>query len=274
MAAIGRTLLTGVGMGNPINVTFDGNPRWKAGGITPSWATVAAVSGADVTTKEGFVVPIGSKYLRYGQVMCKITTANAQTVTVTGTPTGGTFSYSLTDPTTMNIATVTLAFDAAVATHQAAIDAAIGANKITVSGAGALPGNVHTLTVSGQALYVAFPTAVLTANALTGGTAPTAAFATTAGATSGQFGPFDSAASDGRQTLLQGRCFILNETLLEYSQLGTYVPSPTPTVVGAIEGGRVWKSRVLATNGSASLAAGPTYANLQAAMPGIEFVEN
>jgi hypothetical protein len=275
MAALGRTTLTGVGMGNPIRVSFDGLPRWKAGGVTIDWSTVAAVSGSDVTTKEGFVVPIGSKYLRYGQPLLKITTAHAQTVTVSGTPTGGTFSYVITDPTTGNVATVSaLAYNANVATHQAALDAAIGSNKVTVSGAGALTANVHTITASGLNRYVIYPLITLAANALTGGTSPTVAFAVSAGATAGEFGPFDPDATDGRQTLVQGRVFILDETLLEESQFGSALPSPTPEVVGAIEGGRVWRSRVLANESSGTLVAGPTWANLIAAMPEIQPVEN
>lgn len=47
--------------------------RPKAGGITVDWATVTAVSGADVTLADGTIVKIGDKYLRYGQVMTRIT---------------------------------------------------------------------------------------------------------------------------------------------------------------------------------------------------------
>lgn len=59
--------------GRPIMVTADGQPDWKAGGITIDWSTVAAVSGSDVTTPDGRVVKIGEKYLRYGQVLNRIT---------------------------------------------------------------------------------------------------------------------------------------------------------------------------------------------------------
>jgi hypothetical protein len=45
---------------------------------------------------------------------------------------------------------------------------------------------------------------------LTGGTGPTPAV-TVAGTASGKYGPYDSAATDGRQTLTRGECFILDE---------------------------------------------------------------
>jgi hypothetical protein len=37
-------------------------------------------------------------------------------------------------------------------------------------------------------------------------------------------------------------------------------------------GGLVWKSRILATTGSASLAAGPTFTALEAALPRLDYV--
>jgi hypothetical protein len=271
---IGRTVHSALGTGNPIRVSFDGEPRMKAGGVTIDWSTVAAVSGSDVTTKEGFVVPIGSKYLRHGQVILKITTAHAQTVTVSGTPTGGTFTYQVTDPTSGTVAQVSVAYNVSVANHQTALDAAIGTGKLTVSGSGALTANVHTLTASGNAANAIFPLITLAANNLTGGTAPTVAFAVSAGGASGKFGPYDDGASDGRQTLAQGRVFILDETILEKSLVGGNVPAPNTEQIGAIEGGRVWRARVLANTSAGSLAAGPTWANLLAAMPEIQPVEH
>lgn len=67
----GRTVLETTG--RPILVSADGRPDWKVGGLTIDWSTVAAVSGSDVTTPDGRVVKIGEKYLRYGQVLNRIT---------------------------------------------------------------------------------------------------------------------------------------------------------------------------------------------------------
>lgn len=46
--------------------------RWKAGGVTIDWSTVAT-NGSDTTLPDGQVVPAGTKYLRYGQILMKIT---------------------------------------------------------------------------------------------------------------------------------------------------------------------------------------------------------
>lgn len=59
---------------NGLRVSADGNPEWHAVGITIDWATVAAVSGSPVTLNDGLVIPIGEKYLRYGQTLIRITT--------------------------------------------------------------------------------------------------------------------------------------------------------------------------------------------------------
>ena len=59
-------------IGKRIQVSADGLPRWKAGGITLDWSTVTAVS-SDTTLDDGTVVKSGDKYLRYGTVLTQIT---------------------------------------------------------------------------------------------------------------------------------------------------------------------------------------------------------
>lgn len=71
MSTYGRQVVNG-GTGEQIQVTADGDPRWKTGGITLDWATVAAVAGAAVDVNNGLLVAIGNKYLRYGQILCEI----------------------------------------------------------------------------------------------------------------------------------------------------------------------------------------------------------
>lgn len=74
--AFGLKTLT-ASSGVPIQVTYDGHIEWKAGSIKIDWSTVAAVSGSDaVLASDQITVPIGQKYLRYGQVMCEITSTN------------------------------------------------------------------------------------------------------------------------------------------------------------------------------------------------------
>jgi len=58
---------------NGLRVSADGQPEWHSVGITIDWATVVAVSGSPVTLKDGIIIPIGEKYLRYGQVLTRIT---------------------------------------------------------------------------------------------------------------------------------------------------------------------------------------------------------
>jgi hypothetical protein len=66
-----RTLIETTG--RSIQVTADGRPEMKHAGVTIDWSTIVAVAGADVTLKDGVVVKIGEKYLRYGQVLSLIT---------------------------------------------------------------------------------------------------------------------------------------------------------------------------------------------------------
>lgn len=71
MSTFGRSTVENVG--RSIQVTADGKPECKSGGVTIDWSTVAAIAGADVTWLDGLVVKIGEKALRYGQVIAKIT---------------------------------------------------------------------------------------------------------------------------------------------------------------------------------------------------------
>jgi hypothetical protein len=90
---------------------------------------------------------------------------------------------------------------------------------------------------------------------------------------SGKFGPYDPAASDGRQLLVRGDCFILEHTVFENGvipQLGG-PPSNHPP---ALDGGLLWKDRVLMTTGTHTLAAGPTVTEFLAAFPDVHFAQN
>lgn len=89
---------------------------------------------------------------------------------------------------------------------------------------------------------------------------------------SGMFGPFDPAASDGRQSLGRGKTYIVNETTL--MDIGTFIPAGASDHPPALEGGKVWKDRIIATNGTASLAAGPAFADLEVAMPLLSYVQS
>lgn len=142
-------------VGRSICLSADGRPEMKAGGVTIDWTTVAAVSGADVTLEDGVIVKIGEKYLRYGQVLAKITA-------------------------------------------------------------------------------------------------------------SGKYGPYDTAAVDGRATLAPGDVYVCDVTTKSTDRAGDHVR--------ALFGGLVWKGRLLATTGTHSLAAGPTFAELLPVLPRLQLV--
>lgn len=88
----------------------------------------------------------------------------------------------------------------------------------------------------------------------------------------GYYGPYDPAATDGRQTLARGECFILNRTVLQNNPIGLNVHNPDNPAV--FDGGRAWKARILMTTGAHSLAAGPTVAEFETAFPDITYVQN
>lgn len=155
MATFGRTIFENVG--RSIQVTADGRPEMKQGGVSVDWATVAAVTGSDQTYLDGVIVKVGEKALRYGQVLTQITATK-------------------------------------------------------------------------------------------------------------KYGPYDFAAADGRQTLTPGACFVVNETFREDEAASDHPP--------VLYGGLVFKGRLIATAGVHSLAAGPTYTELLAALPRLQLADD
>ncbi len=138
-----------------------------------------------------------------GAVITPISAAanDVQTVTVTGTPSSGSFTLSGVHPLTGNAWSVVIPFDRTVVQSQALINAAIAASAtpaglpytsfgtglITVGG-GTLPGSAQTFTAAGAA--VAMPIPLMTAvNNLGGGSTPAVGIVhTTVGARANTFG--------------------------------------------------------------------------------------
>jgi hypothetical protein len=105
-----------------------------------------------------------------------------QTVSITGTPTGGTFTLTFDGETTAGIA-----YNANAATVQAALEALsnVGPNAVTVTG-GPGPGTAWVVTFSGTEYQGSNVPAMTTSGAsLTGGTSPASAVAQTTGGGSG-----------------------------------------------------------------------------------------
>src|SRR5262245_57672953 len=61
---------------------------------------------------------------------------------------------------------------------------------------------------------------------------------------SDKYGPYNSGASDGRQTLTRGECFILDETVLQHGALGIPGLAGASDHPAVIEGGAVWRDRL------------------------------
>lgn len=263
MGGFGRQVLESTGRPVAALAVPDG-VDWKVGGVTIDWSLITAVSGSDATLDDETIVKIGDKYLRYGQVLCKITTQEVQTVDLSGAddPNGGDWDLTILGETIEDIA-----WNVSAATLQAAIRSALEdtehADKITVSKTGFVytitfpleMGNVTAVTADGGDLTTAGSTVTVTITTTTGGVS-----------NNGMFGPYDSAASDGRQTLSRGNCFVLNETVV-YSELGSNHPP-------VFDGGIVWKDRIIATSGTHSLADGPTYTEFETVFPRIGYAQD
>lgn len=101
-----------------------------------------------------------------------------QTLTVTGTPTGGTFKLTYKGQSTVNIA-----YNASAATIQTELRKLSRLSTAIVAGGGALPGTPVTITFAGVKLgKKPQPLITVSSPAFTGGTAPAASVArTTAG---------------------------------------------------------------------------------------------
>lgn len=106
--------------------------------------------------------------------------SEVQTLVITGTPTGGTFTLTFDGQTTANIA-----YNAAAAAVQSALEALsnIAVGDVTCAG-GPLPGTAVTITFGGA--YGGVDAALITAtSSLTGGTTPAVTVTTTTSPTTG-----------------------------------------------------------------------------------------
>lgn len=128
-------------------------------------------------------------YIPSGIVLAKITsgageglygpyagnTSEAQTVTITGTPTGGTFTLTFDGETTGGIA-----YNAAASAVQTALEALanISPGDVSVTG-GPGPGTPYVVGFAGQYVGENVPQMTASAASLTGGTSPAVAVTTT-----------------------------------------------------------------------------------------------
>jgi hypothetical protein len=161
MGSLGRNVIN-YASGYDDSIIAGSDPEWLMVGATIDWATVAAVTGSDVTLPSGRVIKVGQKYLRHGQVLTRITATR-------------------------------------------------------------------------------------------------------------KFGPYDPAASDGRQLLARGDIGLVERTIVLGGTLG--LNESDDLHKGLVVGGHVWGGTILqAGTGTASVAAGPTLATLTTALPTLKLL--
>jgi hypothetical protein len=258
MGNYGRSVLDTIG--TSLRASADGRPEYKIGGVSIAWSKVADVASADVSLEDGIIVAIGDSYLRYGQVICEITQVEVVPIDLSADddPTGGTFTLTVGSFGT----TGDLAWNISAADLKTALEVLVGS------------GNVSSVTKSGFVYTVTFAPALGNVGTITGDVtdltggvgdtfAITATPSTQGDAYAGWYGPYDPDATDGRQTLTRGKCFIVDSTVRESDGASDHPP--------VFDGGRVWKARMVATSGTHTLAAGPTYTELEAAFPRLSY---
>lgn len=172
------------------SITFTGGP-----GLTPSRhpedAKTDAVRLAPGTYLQGTVL---------GQITSPTAVNDVQTLTFTGTPTGGTFRISfnnqVTGPITYSTTNGTLQTNIQTAMDALPNSPANGSWTVVVTSSG----TVATFTAAGAFAGIEQPLMTFYQNSLTGGSTPTAAFVhTTLGVTAGgHYAAYDDTKSDGR----------------------------------------------------------------------------
>jgi hypothetical protein len=142
-------------------------------------------------------LPVGVNLAKGTVLGCVATVQrnDVKTITVTGTPTGGTWTFSM-----LGLTSAAIAHNATAAQVQVAVDAFFGAGNCVVTG-GPGPGTPWVLTFGGVMGNV-LVTGITVAGAFTGGTAPAVAVANTTPGSSGagQMAIYNGGASDGTET--------------------------------------------------------------------------
>lgn len=181
------------------------DPIWPGDG-----RTFAAAFAANQTLKKGTLI---------GQISSS-PVSEQQTITITGSPTGGTFTLTFNGQTT-----TPLAYNSTSAQVQGAVEAlsTVGSGNVVGTG-GALPGTAVTLTFQSELANQPQPL-FITVSSLTGGTSPAvAASRTTAGVAYGKWGAYASSNSDGTQT---PRGIVAIDVSTDSAGKTTYGPSPS-----------------------------------------------
>jgi hypothetical protein len=190
MLAVGVAAL--IVLGSPAAATYTRRYTGQAGRLTP--AIYPEEFRTDAKRFAPGTYPAGTVV---GQNATLTAANDVQTITITGTPTGGTFR--LQDPTSA-LVTAAIAYNAAAAAVQTALEALYGTGNVAVTG-GPGPGTPWVATFQNAA--GGMPQAAMTvyASALTGGASPAVAVAhtTTGRIVGGTWAAYNDANSDGTQ---------------------------------------------------------------------------
>lgn len=173
------------------------------------------------------------------------------TLTITGTPTGGTFTITFNGVTSAGIA-----YNAAAAAVQSALEAmsTIGTGNVTVTGS-ALPGNAQTIVFAGPLTNT--PLALTTSGAgLTGGSSPASAVVAvnTASASRRWFYTPAQSALDSVKTFTIEKGSSVSASRVTYGQVTDFEVNYTQEAVSI--GGRLLAGRT--TDNFGSLTGSPT----------------
>lgn len=259
-----------------------GNQTIGAGGSRPKLVAIP-----DSERKKPLGVTID-----WSTVLANVATKAVQLITITGSPTGGTFTVTYGGQTTSGVA-----YNASASTLQTALEAlsSIGSGNVAVSGSN---GGPYTVTFQGALENMPITTMTASGASLTGGTSPGVTIVTlTNGLTgldvtlsdgsiwkagdkkidvgtclvkitaSGKYGPAltsaqgQTPATDGRETIAskRGDVYLVNHTIFQ---------SGTGDVFGdVIDSGQVYQA-LLKVDGVGQ----PTKAQLEAAFPNIAYV--
>jgi hypothetical protein len=131
-----------------------------------------------------------------GQILLPAASAanDVQTLTIGGSPTGGTFPLTVTNPLTGVTSVLTVNFNSTVAQTQALINKAFPSGNVTVSG-GTLPGATQVFTSTGALASMPVPLMTAATTGLTGGTPTAAVVHTTTGKSPMTFSPYTGSGS-------------------------------------------------------------------------------
>lgn len=178
---------------------------------------------------DGWIVNVGT----IGTTL-KITDVEVQQIVVTGTPTAGTYTISVTNASSKVQTTAPLAYNASGSEVQAALNALIGFEDVTVATTGTTPNWTHTITFNGIAGNLS---TVSVTNGTTGGTfTPSEVTAGSANSYVGKALEFDSDGSQLTQILAPLTLEPLKQYAFNSSWKADSVPAAGVFTVDLVDG--------------------------------------